>query len=264
MKKTENKTRRTAAQESDYVTNRVLTVFAGGILLLIFATYLKNGLSYASSFTTALGVAQGSIWAGLVLALAGLVFTGRQLAKGTYKSTTLFNGNGLLMLGLLLSLCGYLMVDFGPQQALRALYVIIPVWAILYLIYSVYPREFFTIATAMTLQAAFLWLVAKSAVSNSFSSTTGVFLALGLVVCAALEGLYLATRSNQGRLKWGKMSITVFNHDTKHALVATVAVVGAVLLLAAFFLGGSVGYYAMYAVAAVLFLMAVYYTARMM
>ena len=84
------------------------------------------------------------------------------------------------------------------------------------------------------------------------------------MVCAALEGLYLATRSNRGRLKWGKVSITVFNHDTKHALVATVAVVGAVLLLAAFFLGGSVGYYAMYAVAAVLFLMAVYYTARMM
>ena len=230
----------------------------------VFCFYLKNGLSYASSFTTALGVAQGSIWAGLVLALAGLVLTGRQLAKGTYKGTTLFNGNGLLMLGLLLSLCGYLMVDFGPQQALRALYVIIPVWAILYLIYSVYPREFFTLATAMTLQAAFLWLVAKSAVSNSFSGTTGVFLALGLVVCAALEGLYLVTRSNRGRLKWGKVSITVFNHDTKHALVATVAVVGAVLLLAAFFLGGSVGYYAMYAVAAVLFLMAVYYTARMM
>ena len=53
MKKTEKTAKRPAAAESDYVTNKVLTVFAGGILLMAFSAYLRKGLSYASSFPTA-------------------------------------------------------------------------------------------------------------------------------------------------------------------------------------------------------------------
>ena len=45
---------------------------------------------------------------------------------------------------------------------------------------------------------------------------------------------------------------------------AAVAACCAVLLLAAFFLAGSIGYYAMFAVVGALFVMAVYYTVKMM
>lgn len=265
MKKTENTARRRqAAAESDYVTNKVLTVFAGGILLMAFAAYLRKGLSYASSFPTAYLVARASEWAGLLLALAGLVVNGRQLARGAYNHKTLFNGTGLLMLGLPLSLCGYLMLDFGPEQAMHALYLLIPVAAILYLVYAVYPREFFTLAAAMTANAILLWLVAKSAVSNSFAGLTWLFFVLGLAVSAGLEGLYLATRKEGGVLKAGKFSLRLFDRQTKHSLVAGVAAASGVLLAASFLLGGGLGCYAVYAMVAALFILAVYYTVRLM
>lgn len=265
LKKTENTAkRRSSAAESDYVTNKVLTVFAGGILLMAFAAYLRKGLSYASSFPTAYLVARGSEWAGLALALVGLVFNGRQLSGGTYNHKTLFNGTGLLMLGLPLSLCGYLMLDFGPEQAMHALYLLIPVAAILYLVCAVYPREFFTVAAALTANAILLWLVAKSAVSNSFSGLTWLFFALGLVVCAGLEGLYLATRKTGGLLKLGKFSLRLFDRQTKHKLVAGAAGGSAALLAASFLLGGGLGYYAVYLMVGVLFILAVFYTVRMM
>lgn len=264
MKKTEKTAKRPAAAESDYVTNKVLTVFAGGILLMAFSAYLRKGLSYASSFPTAYWVARASEWAGLILAAAGIVIHGRQLARGSYNGKTLFNGVGLLMLGLPLSLCGYLMLDFGPESAMHALYMLIPAAAILYLVYAVYPREFFTLAAAMTADAVLLWLVAKSAVSNSFADKTWLFFALGLAVCAGLEGLYLGSRKEGGQIKMGKFVLRLFDRQTKHALVAGVAGGSAALLAASFLLGGGLGYYAVYAMAAALFVMAVYYTVRMM
>ncbi len=264
LKKTEKTAKRPAAAESDYVTNKVLTVFAGGILLMAFSAYLRKGLSYASSFPTAYWVARASEWAGLILAAAGIVIHGRQLARGSYNGKTLFNGVGLLMLGLPLSLCGYLMLDFGPESAMHALYLLIPAAAILYLVYAVYPREFFTLAAAMTADAVLLWLVAKSAVSNSFADKTWLFFALGLAVCAGLEGLYLGSRKEGGQIKMGKFVLRLFDRQTKHALVAGVAGGSAALLAASFLLGGGLGYYAVYAMAAALFVMAVYYTVRMM
>lgn len=266
MKKTENtKARRSAATvESDYVTNRVLTVFGGGILLMAFATYLKNGLSYASSFPMSFQIAQGGIWVGIILAVLGLVLNGMQLTRGTYRAQTLFNGTGLLMLGALLSLVCYLLVGYDPEQALRILYVIIPVCAILYLVYSVYPREFFTLAAMMTSVAVLLWLIAKSIGSNSLSGASLWFLALGLVLCVGLEGLFLAVRKKRGKLTMGKLDLQVFGPQTSHALVVTVALCSALLLLAAFFLAGSVGLYAMFALVGSLFVLAVYYTVKMM
>ena len=264
LKKTEKTAKRPAAAESDYVTNKVLTVFAGDILLMAFSAYLRKGLSYASSFPTAYWVARASEWAGLILAAAGIVIHGRQLARGSYNGKTLFNGVGLLMLGLPLSLCGYLMLDFGPESAMHALYLLIPAAAILYLVYAVYPREFFTLAAAMTADAVLLWLVAKSAVSNSFADKTWLFFALGLAVCAGLEGLYLGSRKEGGQIKMGKFVLRLFDRQTKHALVAGVAGGSAALLAASFLLGGGLGYYAVYAMAAALFVMAVYYTVRMM
>lgn len=264
LKKTEKTAKRPAAAESDYVTNKVLTVFAGGILLMAFSAYLRKGLSYASSFPTAYWVARASEWAGLILAAAGIVIHGRQLSRGSYNGKTLFNGVGLLMLGLPLSLCGYLMLDFGPESAMHALYLLIPAAAILYLVYAVYPREFSTLAAAMTADAVLLWLVAKSAVSNSFADKTWLFFALGLAVCAGLEGLYLGSRKEGGQIKMGKFVLRLFDRQTKHALVAGVAGGSAALLAASFLLGGGLGYYAVYAMAAALFVMAVYYTVRMM
>lgn len=264
LKKTENKGKQISKVESDYVTNRVLTVFAAGILLMIYATYLKTGLSYASSFPTAFLVAKAALWAGLGLALAGVVLDVWQMRKGSYRAETLFNGTGLLMVGLVLSLASYLMIGFDPETSLRVLYVIIPVCAILYLVYSVYPREFFSLATAMTLVAVVLWLIARSIGSNAMSGATVWFLAVGLLICVGLEGVYLMVRKNRGKLKMGKFQPVLFGPDTKHALVVTVAACCAVLLLAAFFLAGSVGYYAMFALVGALFVMAVYYTVKMM
>lgn len=264
LKKTENKGKQISRAESDYVTNRVLTVFAGSILLMVYSTYLKNGLSYASSFPTAFMAAKIALWLGLGLAAAGVVLDVWQMRRGTYRPETLFNGTGLLMLGLLLAAASYLMVGFDPEVSLRVLYVIIPVCAILYLVYSVYPREFFSLATAMTLVAVMLWLIAKSIGSNAMSGATVWFLAVGLLICVGLEGVYLMVRKNRGKLKVGKLEPALFGPDTKHALVVSVAACCAVLLLAAFFLAGSVGYYAMFAVAGALFVMVVYYTVKMM
>ena len=264
MKKANDTKKHKAAYESDYVTYRVLNVFGGCILLMVFAAYLKNGLSYASSFPTAYRVCRAGLWVGLALVLVGAVLDVYQIRKKTYNVKTLFNGTGLMMLGALLALCSYLMVGFDPETALRVLYVIIPVCAILYLVYSVYPREFFSLAAAMTLVALMLWLIAKSTGSNTMSGATVWFLAFGLLICVGLEGLFLLARKNRGKLKVGPVDLSMFSPNTRHELVVTVAACCAVLLLAAFFLAGSIGYYAMFAVVGALFVMAVYYTVKMM
>ncbi|WP_458862301.1 hypothetical protein [Acidaminobacterium chupaoyuni] len=250
--------------EHDYVTNRVLTMFGGGILLIAFTTYLRNCLTYASSITTGLVASKIGVYLGIAGFVFGLIWNVTALKKGKYNHETLFNGTGLMMFGVLLAICSWMITGLGVERATRIAYILIPVCALLYLIYSVYLREFFTVAAGLTGVVFCAWLVMQTHGSTSFSGIVVVFLALGLVICLLMEGVYLATRKNGGKIRFGKRKIAVYGQNTRHLFVLAAVLLGAAVLAAAFFLGAPWGYYAMYTLIGVIFIEAVYYTVKMM
>lgn len=250
--------------ESDFVTNKVLTVFAGGILLIFIASMISNGLSYVKYMGFTLKFVGVMRIVGPVLAVLGLAFSAWQLTRKKYNSKTLFNGTGFAMFFALFSFCVHLMYSFGSERALRASYVIIPVFALLYLIYSVYPRDLFMCALTFSATAAFSGLIAQSAGSNAMGGFVVVFFAAGLLICALTALWFAITRKNGGVLKIGKVGIRFFEKGARGVVIYSVCALCAAALVVAFLATAPMAYYAMFAAIAALFVMAVYYTIKML
>lgn len=250
--------------EHDDVTNRVLTAFGGGVLLIIASSMMRRGLNYAASILFTLKFIDVAIIASIVLCCAGIVLNIWQISKKKYNAKTLINGTGLLLFSALFGFCAYLMIGFGAENAIRTIYVLIPAFAMLYLIYSVYPREFFVCSCVLSSTALFTWLLSRSIGSNAMTGAVPLFFACGVAVCAITEIGFLLSAKSGGVLKIGKIKIQLFGPHTKHLMIAIVCAACVALLVATLFLGAPYGYYAMFAAISALFVMAVYYTVKMM
>ena len=72
------------------------------------------------------------------------------------------SGYVVVWFGLVLALSCAMMMFYSYTLAMRLLYVLMPVSAVLYLIYYVYPREFFTVCLTHASLAFLMWALAKT------------------------------------------------------------------------------------------------------
>lgn len=262
--KEKEKLKKQSHEESDFITNKVLTVFGGGILLIFIASMMSSGVNYVQYMAFTYKFIDVMLIVGPILVVLGLVLSIWQTMHSKYNVKTLFNGTGLAIFFALFTFCAYLIIAFGSERAVRAAYVTIPVFALLYLIFSVYPRDLFMCALTFSATAAFSGLIAKSAGSNAMGNFVAVFFAAGLVVCALTALWFAITRKNGGILKVGKLGIRFFEKGARGAVIYGVCAFCAAALVIAFLATAPMAYYAMFAAIAALFVMAVYYTIKML
>lgn len=246
--------------QEDAALNRGLLWVAGAIvlefLLLMVNKYYINFRVTAGAIATAEAIFQvlkAARWVGLIGLVASLVWAWVRLRnKGTCGALP---GAVAGACGAV-AVCSYVTIAFNAT-GVRMLFLLVPAWAGLALVYYLYQREFFFSGAAAGIAAVGLWLVRTSGGKMIYS-------ALAVLLLAALAGAALLLDKNHGVLKQGEKTLRLLPGKAKYTIIYVTCIGGIAAIAAAQFLGGAVAYYLLYAVVAWVFALLVYYTVKMM
>lgn len=153
--------------------------------------------------------------------------------------------------GAVVKVCAHVALKY-QDTGMRMLYLLVPVMAGLALSYYIYYREFFVAAVASVLAMLGLWFVRVGGMSAEVIGT--------VLFCVAALVAVLKLKKGNGCLK----GVRLLHEKTNYPMVlGSCAAAIAVQLLAAV-AGSAVAYYLLYAMAAWLFALLVYYTVKML
>lgn len=153
------------------------------------------------------------------------------------------------------------------DAGVRMLFLLVPAWAALALVYYLYQREFFYSAFYTGLGTMLLWMLRHkdSTVDPSSSRlTTYVFLAIVAILMVLGLVMLLQARKNGGVWSLAGREVRVLPAEAGYSLIFLTLAVNVVAVAAAAVMGGNVGYYLIYVLGAWLFALLVYYTVKMM
>ena len=167
----------------------------------------------------------------------------------------------LLCAGFFFAMSSELMLKIYPQGT-KAMCVLVPVAMLLGIVFLLYPREFSLQALALTAAMMAMYLVHRGGGSDNWSGLVigcSVFAAL---VIAALAIAVCKAGKNKGELeKLGGLRIV--SQGGNYKLIYAVLGLCLAAIVVALFASG-VAYYGLWVLAAATFLLAVYYTIKMM
>lgn len=143
--------------------------------------------------------------------------------------------------------------------AIRWLTILIPVAAVLALVYYLFQRDFFCITLICAGGISSLQLYRRMFIAHPFRIRCGFV--LGFVLLAAAVVVLILLQRNDGALPKGTRFLP---KDTNYPLLYITCVVNAVLLALTLILGGTAAYYLLFVLVGWLFIMAVYYTVKLM
>ncbi len=225
------------------------------VLLVVKRWYLEYRLNDSAAVQRMLAldaVLRAVRVGGVVLAVACLAWLLVQL-RGRKKAVL------PLILALLcaaLALCAHVTVAF-QGNGLQMLFLLVPAWAGLALVYYLYQREFFLSACAAGMSVVGLWFIRAQG---------GLRLETGLTILGILLVLIvtLAVRRGDGVLSLAGITFQVLPHGTSCTLALISCLVSAAALLLAAAMGTTAAYYLIFLMIAWLFALLVYYTVKMM
>lgn len=254
MDKNQREARR---RQEDRALNRGLLWVAGAILLealLLFVNrYYINILTSEVDFAIMLrSVMKVVRIAGAVVGAVSLVWAALQFKKG--GKVTLPTVVGLACMAL--AVCAHVILAFD-KSGMQMLFLLVPAWAGLALVYYLYQREFFLAATASGLAAVGLWFIRFGGMGFEAGLTL-----VGIILVAAIA-LWLKKSGGVVRRSSGE-EVQIMAKNTSYALILASCLVGVVALAVALLLGGIIAYYLIFAMVAWMFVLLVYYTVKLM
>lgn len=271
MKKNETQKVRTKAsdvrsqkeQMEDRAFNRMLLWLAGTVLtevvlLLVNRYYIHarvEELDHLAAIHTILGIAP---IAGVVLFVGFLYWGLQQRKKGD------MNRDGIIQIilasaFLVMGLGAYGMRLFGVAAAPMIL-GIVPGLGVLMLVFYLYQKEFFACVFAGGLGILGLWVFRVTGGGTYYY----LYLVLVLVVLAAVLALALKLKKTDGEMVIRGKKVALLQPGAAYLTYYITAAITAVLLVAPLALGAAVAYYAIWVMAAWLFILAVYFTSKLM
>ena len=250
-------------RQEDMALNRGLIWVGAAIvlelLLLLVNKYLVNVYTTQESIAMAYAVLTG-LKAIRIITLVGVFACAGWSVMKLKRSETAGLPIVLSIACAALLFCSHIAVVFrGP--GLRMLFIMVPAWAALALVYYLYQREFFLSAVFTGMGSAALWLIrhgsSNPATMYGFLAVMGLVLVVGAVVLGGV-------RQSGGVLTLNGSKLRLLPEDTNYALLLATAVINVAAVAAAMVLGGTVAYYLIYMMVAWLFALLVYYTVKMM
>lgn len=250
-------------QRETIALNRALLWFGGAVilealLLLVNRYYIHYHVGASNEIYVA--VALSKIFPFLcgifVAAAAGFtVWVAKCIQNG--KSATL---PAALMIGFALaSLCTFAITLFY-EGGVRLCLVLVPVIAVLGMIYYLYQKEFFASCVINASAIVALWCV------RAFSRGVKLYLVVAAmaVIIAACVAVVVVLQKKEGVLTVFGQRVRVFAQNASYLPMYLSAGVSAVALGAGVAMGVTAAYYAIFVLVALLFILAVYYTVKLM
>ena len=244
---------------SDRNVNRAMVVLTAGLvaefyLLMMNSYFVKGSVGQVLTMMTVLKVLG---IAGAALFGAGLVFWAMRRKWTRFAPAAPW----LLCIGFFFAVSSQVMLKIYPQGT-TMMCVLVPVAMLLGIVFLLYPREFSLQALALTAAMMAMYLIHRGGGRDNWSGLVigcSVFAAL---VIAALAIAVCKAGKNKGELeKLGGLRIV--SQGGNYKLIYAVLGLCLAAIVVALFASG-VAYYGLWVLAAATFLLAVYYTIKMM
>lgn len=242
-------------KKSDQNMYRAVILLIGGLvaewyLLMAERYYARGSALQMLAWYDYLGVMR---WIGLGVLIAGAVLLLQREKKSWFGKA----GAAMLAVGGFFAFSSFAMRYAWPTSV-TAMCVFVPVVLILGIIFLFYQAEFFVQASSLAMA-----LFALVMLGRSTSKLVMFFSGVAVAGIAVLLALTLWFRKNGGVLKSGDKKLRVFPANTDYRLALGVMVLCLALVLVAMFASG-VAFYATWALAVIAFVLAVYYTIKLM
>ena len=245
--------------KSDRNVNRAMILLMVGLiaefyLLMVNNYFVKGAVGQVLTMMTVLKV----------LGIAGAALFGAGLVLWFMrKKWTRFAPAApwLLSIGFFFAVSSQLMLKIYPQGT-TVMCVLVPVAMLLGIVFLLYPREFSLQALALTAAMMAMYLIHRGGGSDTWRG-----LVIGCSVFAALVITALAVAVSKAGKNGGKLEklgdLRIVSVDGNYKLIyAVLAVCVAAIVIALFATG--IAYYGLWVLAVGTFLLAVYYTVKMM
>lgn len=251
-------TKRTLRREkNDRCMNRALELLTAGFLgefylLLINNYFVKGGVGQVLAVSHMLEVL---VYVGLALVAAGIAMLIVNKKHG--KEFTALN-KWLLISGVFFTLSSELMLKIYPQGT-TFMCILVPVIMVLGIVFLMYPREFSVQAAALALSILAMVLLGRGSGKANWTLVVKGYSVFAVLAVLALQLLVLVAQKNDGCVK----TLQLFPSKTDYKLTYAVFVVCVLVILAALFVGNA-AFYGMWVLSVLLFVLAVYYTVKML
>jgi hypothetical protein len=247
-------------QREDQALNRALAWFGGAVVVEALILLVKR--YYVDYWAGEAGIALFLLKLFPILAVVaavacvGGVFWSIQSAKQGKKLTL---PAVLTIVAAVIAVCSTVFALF-VGDGVKAMLVLVPVVAVLALVYYLYQKEFFVVAVS---GAAALFALGWMRQEGWSVKVYLLGLVALIVICLCIV-LVLHLKKEDGVLTLAGKRIRVFSKQANYVPILVVCGAMALTLLAALLLGATAAYYLMFVVVALLFIMAVYYTVKLM
>lgn len=247
-------------QREDQALNRALIWFGGAIVAEALVLLVKR--YYVDYWAEEAGIAQFLLRMFPILAIlaaaacAGCAFWTVQNVKQEKKTTV---SVVLTIVSALVAVCATVFALF-TGNGVKAMLVLVPVVAVLALIYYLYQKEFFVVSVSGAAALCSLWCMRQ----DPWSVKVYLLAVAALIVIALCIALTLYLKKDDGVLTLMGKRIRVFGKGANYPIILGACGAAAVLLLVSMLLGAAAAYYVMFAAVALLFVAAVYYTVKLM
>ena len=245
--------------KSDRNVNRAMILLMVGLiaefyLLMVNNYFVKGAVGQVLTMMTVLKV----------LGIAGAALFGAGLVLWFMrKKWTRFAPAApwLLSIGFFFAVSSQLMLKIYPQGT-TVMCVLVPVAMLLGIVFLLYPREFSLQALALTAAMMAMYLIHRGGGSDTWHGLVVGCSVFAALVIAALAVAVSKAGKNDGKLeKLGDLRIVSVDGNYK-LIYAVLAVCVAAIVIALFATG--IAYYGLWVLAVGTFLLAVYYTVKMM
>ena len=248
------------ARANDIITYKILGAFLAACVCVFILMTISSQYQIGNQF---IAVHDGLMTAGIVAALAallGFLF----LIIDRFASNKIVKILGLVFLpvGLLVWISCLLMYYFYIH-AITILCFLYPAAAVLYLVYLIYQSEFFAISIDCVVCAFAFYILSK--LLSSPLSYIGILIIVGVaVINAVLLFLTIHSKKSGGQLVCGKKTLRFLAFKASDKILLCTAALMLVGLLLSVVLGAMTAYIFLFVTLIYLFIMAVYYTIKLM
>ena len=250
--------------KEDVILNRVLVWFGAAVvaelLLLLLNRYYINRTTRPGEIEFAVALYRAFPVIIGVAAAATVLLTAWTLLR--WKK-----GQSWRLPSVLAWVCGALLVIAAVTYLFNAagvhfLCALVPAAAVIALVYYLYQREFFVITLLSAVGIVGLWILRRAA--GGHQAVVYAYMAAGAVVILAAALGCRAMQKSGGILTLGGKKVALFHRNASYGMVYLTCAVVAVAAAAGLLLGTGAAYYLMIALVGWLFVMAVYYTVKLM
>lgn len=220
-------------------------------LLLVNNYFVKGAVGQVLTMLTVLKVL---FYLGCALVGGGVVLFAMREKKEIFAQL----GGWLLIGGVFFTLSSQLMLKVYPQGT-TFMCILVPVIMILGIVFLMYQREFSVQTLALSLSILATVLLNRGAGKTNWALAVKGYSVFAVLAVLAMQILVLVAQKNDGCVK----TLQFFPSKTDYKLTCAVFVVCVLVILAALFVGNA-AFYGTWVLSILLFVLAVYYTVKML